>query len=56
MTFEAPPGAERAARLLCVLQMVYLIFNEGYAATVGTTLSDRACARKRSGSVACWPG
>lgn len=38
LTFEAPRGAERAARLPSVLEVVYLIFNEGYAATAGDDL------------------
>src|SRR5690349_22542462 len=33
--FEVPEGADRAARLGSVLEMVYLIFNEGYSATAG---------------------
>jgi predicted RNA polymerase sigma factor len=33
--FEAPRGDERAARLAAVLEVVYLIFNEGYSATAG---------------------
>jgi RNA polymerase sigma factor (sigma-70 family) len=33
--FELPHGAERAVRLSSVLEVLYLIFNEGYAATTG---------------------
>jgi RNA polymerase sigma factor (sigma-70 family) len=35
IAIELPPPAEAAARLASVLEVVYLIFNEGYAATAG---------------------
>src|SRR6266849_6095841 len=33
--FDVPRGGERAARLSSVLEVIYLIFNEGYSATAG---------------------
>ncbi len=33
--FEVPRGPDRAARLSSVLEVLYLVFNEGYSATAG---------------------
>src|SRR5438094_2777958 len=33
--FEVPAGEERASRLSSVLEVIYLVFNEGYSATAG---------------------
>jgi predicted RNA polymerase sigma factor len=38
LSYEVPRGEERRQRLASVLEVVYLIFNEGYAATAGEDL------------------
>ncbi|MEW2497836.1 sigma-70 family RNA polymerase sigma factor [Streptomyces nodosus] len=38
VAFEVPYGPEREARLGSVLDVIYLVFNEGYAATAGDDL------------------
>jgi len=38
LAYETPHGAELAQRLASVLDVIYLIFNEGYAATSGEDL------------------
>jgi len=38
LAFAVPRGPERAERLASVLEVVYLVFNEGYAATSGEDL------------------
>jgi RNA polymerase sigma factor (sigma-70 family) len=35
VAFEVPRGEERTARLASVLEVIYLVFNEGYSATAG---------------------
>ncbi len=39
LAFAVPRGEEKDARLASVLEVIYLIFNEGYAATAGEDLT-----------------
>jgi len=52
LAFELPPAAERAERLAVVLQVLYLIFNEGYTpgsrtSASGADLTDEAIRMTR---------
>jgi RNA polymerase sigma factor (sigma-70 family) len=53
--FEIPVGGELAARLESVLEVVYLVFNEGYTATSGASWTRPAlCAEAmRLGRILC---
>ncbi len=53
--FEIPMGAELAARLASVLEVVYLVFNEGYAATGGSSWTRPALCEEamRLGRILC---
>ena len=52
--FEAPGAAELTSRLSSVLEVIYLVFNEGYAATAGDDWVRPAPVRRRSVSVVSW--
>ena len=48
LAYEVPRGRERDERLASVLEVIYLIFNEGYAATAGEDLiRPSLCAEAR---------
>ena len=53
--FEIPTGGELAARLESVLEVVYLVFNEGYTATSGSAwVRPELCAEAmRLGRILC---
>ncbi len=44
--FSLPAGAARTERLRAVLHVLYLVFNEGYTATDGDTLTVPALSRE----------
>jgi RNA polymerase sigma-70 factor, ECF subfamily len=47
--YRVPGDDELPGRLRGVLRVIYLIFNEGYAATTGASWCAPSCARRRSG-------
>jgi predicted RNA polymerase sigma factor len=55
--FESPRGAERDKRIGAVLAVLYLVFNEGYAASAGEDWLRRSWRRRRcawAGSCLRW--
>ena len=53
--FRVPPDHLLPERLGSVLAVLYLVFNEGYAATAGDDLVRASSATRRSGSASCSP-
>ena len=54
--FEVPPPAERPARLASVLEVLYLVFNEGYSAMAGDDWMRPALCNEALRLAVCWPG
>jgi len=54
--FEMPRGTEFTARLSSVLQVIYLVFNEGYSATAGDDWLRPALCEDALRLGRSWPG
>ena len=54
IAFELPTGDELAQRLDSALEVIYLMFNEGYAAQSGEDLVRRTSVEKPCDWAACW--
>ena len=52
--YRVPSQEELPERLDGVLRVVYLVFNEGYSASAGDSLTRPTSRAKPSGSDACW--
>ena len=53
LAYETPSGEKLSERLASVLEVVYLIFNEGYTAARGEDCCDPSSAMKRFGWAGC---
>src|SRR6202795_3245481 len=52
--YQVPLDDALAERLDAVMVVVYLVFNEGYAASFGAGWCGTSCANSPSASAACW--
>ena len=54
--FEIPPRSELPDRLASVLEVIYLVFNEGYAATAGSDWMRPSLCAEAMRSAGSWLG
>jgi RNA polymerase sigma-70 factor, ECF subfamily len=52
--YQVPAPAELPERLDSVLRVIYLVFNEGYSASSGDSLTRPTCRARRSAWGGCW--
>lgn len=52
--YRIPAAHDLPDRLSSVLSVLYLIYNEGYAASSGARLTRTDLSRRRSGFQGCW--